>query len=99
MAYSTIFIEELPDDPEKDVIYILGEGKHLWAADMLCPCGCGERLQMSLHHEGRPRWEVTKHSDGTVSLYPSVWRKRGCNSHFFIKQGRIEWCKSNITRK
>ncbi|WP_236819161.1 DUF6527 family protein [Alicyclobacillus ferrooxydans] len=60
---------------------------------MLCPCGCGEVLHMSLHPDGRPRWELTRHPDGTVSLSPSVWRKVGCRSHFFLERGRVRWCK------
>ncbi|MGO9953726.1 MAG: DUF6527 family protein, partial [Dissulfurispiraceae bacterium] len=23
---------------------------------------------------------------------PSVWRKTGCRSHFFIIKGRVKWC-------
>lgn len=44
---------------------------------MLCPCGCGQTLHMSLLAEDRPRWEVTVHDDGTPSLHPSVWRRWG----------------------
>jgi hypothetical protein len=25
-------------------------------------------------------------------LYPSVWRKGGCRSHFIMRKGRIRWC-------
>ncbi|EIJ80117.1 hypothetical protein PB1_07147 [Bacillus methanolicus PB1] len=92
-AYRTVFMEELPDRLEEHVIYILGEGEYTWSAAIICPCGCREILHMSLHKEGRPRWELTRHSDGTVSLTPSVWRKIGCQSHFFFERGRIRWCK------
>lgn len=90
--FRTVFRKEIPDCLEKNVIYICGEGGHLWFAAMRCPCGCGETLQMSLHKEGRPRWELIRHSDGTVSLRPSIWRKRGCGSHFFFERGRVKWC-------
>ncbi|MCL5047127.1 MAG: DUF6527 family protein [Actinobacteria bacterium] len=82
--YRTVFLEELPDCLDERVLYVLGEGGHLWSVAMLCQCGCGETLHMSLHQEGRPRWELTYHSDGTVSLWPSIWRKYGCRSHFFL---------------
>jgi hypothetical protein len=90
--YKTLFTEELPDHMENHTIYILGEGEFNWAAGMLCPCGCGDILQMSLHHEGRPRWKITIHANGTVSLSPSINRMVGCKSHFFFKAGYVKWC-------
>src|SRR4051812_28154976 len=81
-----IRLEELPDRLMKDTIYLAGEGDHLWFAAMLCPCGCGETLHMSLLSNDRPRWMLSSHTDGTVSLHPSVWRKVGCRSHFFIRR-------------
>jgi hypothetical protein len=46
---------------------------------------------MNLMSDTRPRWELTEHRDGTVSLHPSVWRKKDCRSHFFLRHGDIEW--------
>lgn len=94
-TYSTVFVEELPEHLEKLTIYVIGEGEHLWSVAMVCPCSCGEVLHMSLHREGRPRWELIQHPDGTISLSPSVWRKIGCRSHFYLKQSQIDWC-SNV---
>lgn len=91
-TYRTVFLEDLPDVPEEKVLYVLGENEHLWSAAMICPCGCKELLQMSLHPEGRPKWTFTYHPDKTATLHPSVWRKVGCRSHFFLRQGRIIWC-------
>lgn len=93
--YRTIFLEDLPDHLESNAVYVLGEGEHLWSAAMLCPCGCGETLHISLHQEGRPRWALINHGDGTVSFRPSIWRKHGCKSHFFFEQGLVRWCKNN----
>jgi hypothetical protein len=90
--YRTIFLEDLPDNLKPYTVYILGEGEYLWSAAMLCPCGCGEIVHISLHKEGRPRWEITNHKDGTVSFKPSIWRKDGCKSHFFLERGLIRWC-------
>jgi len=95
MVYLTLFIDELPDKLDSDVIYVLGEDWHLWSVAMLCPCGCGEVLHMSLHNEGLPKWTLSSHANGTISLHPSVWRKHGCCSHFFIEKGKIKWCKIN----
>jgi len=33
-----------------------------------------------------------EHADGSVSLYPSIWRRAGCRAHFFVKRSTIVWC-------
>ncbi len=75
-------------------VYVLGEKQYLWSVALLCPCGCGEALHMSLHDDSRPRWRIRDHRDGTVTLFPSVWRTVGCRSHFFLRRGRVEWCST-----
>lgn len=89
--YTSTHVVELPDEFEDGTIYIAGENGHLWFAALICPCGCGAMIQLGLIEHQRPRWQVTEHEDGTVSLYPSVWRKVGCKSHFILRQGRIVW--------
>jgi hypothetical protein len=91
--YITVYTDEIPDELNKDTIYIIGENNHLWYSVMLCPCGCNERVQLSLHKEGRPRWYLSKNANGTVSLKPSIWRTKGCRSHYFFENGYIRWCK------
>ena len=88
----TVFTDELPDALDHKAVYVVGEGDYIWFLALMCPCGCGAVLQMSLHRDGRPRWRLMAHGDGTVSLKPSVWRRTGCRSHFFLRRGRIEWC-------
>lgn len=87
-------VEELPDVLDSKCIYVVGEGSYNWFTAMICPCGCGETLYMSLLPDDSPRWDITMHRDGTVSLYPSVWRKKGCKSHFFLRNGYIIWHKT-----
>jgi hypothetical protein len=88
----TVSVEELPDALDAKNIYLVGEGTYLWFAALLCPCGCGATLHLSLLADGHPRWEFTRHDDGTISLHPSVWRTKGCRSHFFLRNGLIVWC-------
>lgn len=85
-------LQDVPDGPTPRTVYLIGEGEHLWIAALVCPCGCGELLQMSLMPHGHPRWDVLTHWDGTVSLHPSVWRQKGCRTHFFLRQGHVIWC-------
>jgi hypothetical protein len=92
--YRSVRVEEMPDTVKPLTVYLCGEGEHLWAAAMLCPCGCKEVIQLNLLKQARPRWSVQEHKDGSVSLMPSVWRQKGCRSHFFVRQGRIDWCRA-----
>jgi hypothetical protein len=85
-------VEELPDKLRRAKIYLAGEGDNLWAASMICPCGCGAVIELNLLKQARPCWSAQEHPDGTVSLAPSVWRQKGCRSHFFVRHGRIDWC-------
>lgn len=90
--YRTVRVEELPEQPAKRTLYILGEGEHQWFVAMICPCGCGEVLQMGILADARPRWTVSVDANGIPSLSPSVWRQVGCKSHFFLIRGQIQWC-------
>lgn len=91
-AWTTRRIDDIPERPADDVVYLVGEGKFLWFVAFLCPCGCGESVQLNLLPDASPQWSVTEHPDGTVTLSPSVWRTKGCQSHFFVRRGLIVWC-------
>jgi len=86
-------VEELPDLLQAHTLYLAGENGYFWAAAMLCPCGCGDAIELNLLKKARPCWTVHEHSDRSASLTPSVWRRQGCRSHFFLRHGRIDWCQ------
>jgi len=90
--YTAIKVEDLPEQLHTRMLYVVGENDHMWYAVMICPCGFREVLQMGLVYNQCPRWSITEHDDGTVSLHPSVRRKVGCKSHFWLQQGNIFWC-------
>lgn len=93
--YGVVFVEsdELPEVLPDKTIVIAREDGTLWSAGMLCPCGCGDRLELMLLTDVRPRWDVHFSVDGRPSLLPSVWRKQACRSHFWLREGRIQWCR------
>lgn len=86
------FVDDDPDVVQPGTVYVVGEGGHPWFAAMACPCGCGETIKLAMVQGSRPRWSLARHWDDTVSLKPSVWRKVGCKSHFWVRSGRIDWC-------
>lgn len=85
--------EELPPKLRPLSVYLIGEENDLWAVAFLCPCGCNDVIQLNLlKHGGRPCWTVNRGMDDRANLSPSVWRKVGCKSHFFLKEGIVKWC-------
>lgn len=58
-----------------------------------CPCGCGDQLRLNLSSKDSPSWKVDVSDDGVASIHPSVRQVNGCYSHFWLKQGSIDWCK------
>jgi hypothetical protein len=93
--YRTIIVQEkLPPKLRRRAIYVVEEDGYREQAAMLCPCGCRRILHMNLLPDERPCWKLTEHADGTASLFPSVWRQKDCGSHFWFRDGRIQWCQN-----
>ena len=92
--YFVEFVEDPVDDPLKKVLYIIGTQNEVWQVEMLCPCGCAEKIVLPANEETSPRWTIKVNSTGVPSLSPSVWRSKGCKSHFFLRLGRIKWCEN-----
>lgn len=56
---------------------------------MACPCGCGEELPVNLDGRAGPAWRMFQTKLSGLTLYPSVWRDTGCESHFIIWRNNI----------
>ncbi len=82
-----------PSNIKNRNIYLAQEDGENWAVAFRCPCGCGDRLELQLVPELSPNWRLTIEGKKYPTLYPSVWRKNGCKSHFWVKCGHIHWCK------
>jgi hypothetical protein len=77
---------------------IVESGGHLKWACFKCPCGCGDKISLSLATNRRPAWSVVVDWKGRPTVTPSVWQKAGCFSHFWITDGRVNWCKDSGER-
>ena len=82
------------DDLRQDRLVIVRGETDKWAL-MRCPCGCGERLALSLAMERRPRWHVEVDRLGRPTVVPSVRMQDGCRAHFHLRNGRVEWCRDS----
>ncbi|WP_354678502.1 DUF6527 family protein [Cupriavidus plantarum] len=87
-----IVVEDLPDQFKPRTLYVVGENEPYWLAAFVCPCGCGETIQLPMITGQRPRWTLDSKGTRLPSLSPSVDRTVGCRSHFWIRAGKIWWC-------
>lgn len=76
--------------PKRDLVLLM-EGGENWSVGMTCPCGCGENVELLLLEEARPRWNLLVDAQGRPTLQPSVWRRDGCRSHYFVRSGKVIW--------
>jgi len=72
-----------------DVVLVVAGASRKWAV-LGCPCRCGELLWLNLMRSARPRWEAGV-KNGKLTLSPSVWATTSCSSHFWVKNGQIQW--------
>ena len=91
--YSYQVVEDIPKRPEKNVVYLVSHLGYCWQVVMMCPCGCKKLLYMNAMPEYHPCWKYTIDKNERISLSPSIHRMVGCKSHFFVRNGRIDWCR------
>lgn len=89
--YIATYVNDFPDNCCNNIFYVLGKPEHEWLAGMICPCGCGDFVELVLDGYS-PRWELSFSAKGLPSLYPSICRSVNCRSHFFLEHGSIKWC-------
>ena len=77
--------------PRRDLVLARDDGED-WCVGLRCPCGCGDSLELLVVAEAKPRWDIAIDKRGKPSLSPSIWRKTGCHSHFWLSNGRVRWC-------
>lgn len=89
--YRSIAVSEYPKHVNKNTIYIVSEGHFPDTIIFKCPCGCHADIYLNLLKDTRPNWDFDLNNKGRISIFPSIWRKVGCRSHFLIREGKIVW--------
>ena len=67
---------------------LIERGRPRWLL-LLCPCGCGEEIPINLDSRAGAAWRLYRNPKLGISVYPSVWRDTGCESHFIIWRNAI----------
>lgn len=83
--------------PEQVVVVEDGDIRK-WVC-LLCPGGCGAAISLPLNPERRPRWRVRSDFWTRPSVEPSIHQTNACACHFWIRDGRIDWCKDGRPRR
>jgi len=84
--------DEILDGEIVEVVY---EGDPIWVL-FRCPCKRGHLITLPAAHDRRPRWSLSL-DGGLATLFPSVWQREGCFSHFLIESGEVVWCRNSGT--
>ncbi|QYJ89673.1 DUF6527 family protein [Shewanella halotolerans] len=92
-GYKVEIVEGEPEYVDDKIIYLIGDVDFHAIAVMLCPCGCKSKIHLNLIPGNKPTWSIMLR-DKVPTINPSVWRKVGCHSHFFVRSGQIVWVKS-----
>ena len=85
--------EELPEKIAKKEVFVSGTLERNWVIVMICPCGCGDKIYLNTLQSEQPYWKITHNTKG-LSILPSIWRSKGCKSHFFLSKGKIIWAQN-----
>lgn len=57
-----------------------------------CPCARGHRIMLNLSTARRPRWTLTIHDSGRLTIGPSVdAHSEFGRCHFWCVDGKIKW--------
>lgn len=60
---------------------------------LMCPCGCGERLDANLSRSRYPYWSITIRR-GRLSAYPSLAvESDDCGCHFWLRDSNVYMAK------
>lgn len=67
---------------------LIQRGQPRWLL-LKCPCGCGDEIPVNLDRRAGKAWRFYGGAKSGVTLFPSVWRDTGCESHFIIWRDQI----------
>ena len=94
--YCTEWVDDPPDEPRPRTVYVVGGRRHPFYTVVACPRrACPQVVNLDVSPEVKPRWRIKEHTDGTLSLHPSI-RVTGlpCKCHYWLRRGRVVWSEA-----
>lgn len=93
-------IKTICDNPnsgsiKNNIIYVVGGEDYVKWAYLQCPSGCKEIIMLNLNRERNPSWKISQDRIGKATIYPSIHKQDGCQSHFWIKKGKLKWADAD----
>ena len=94
--YNAEWVEDLPRKTTKNTVYVVGGRKYPFQATLTCPRRhCSQVITLDISPDIYPRWKITEHPEGVISLNPSInLNSLNCNCHYWLKRGRIYWAEA-----
>lgn len=92
-GYITEIVNDEPFYIAPKILYVIGEKEFQAYALMLCPCGCNKKVYLNLLPGNKPTWKIFIRKRAPT-LTPSIWNTSGCQSHYFIRSGRVVWAEA-----
>jgi hypothetical protein len=85
-------VSECPSREElrPNMLFVEIRGGHLKWVHLVCP-RCNDHTQLPL--AGVERWSLKLDFLRRPTVAPSIWEKATCGAHFFVRKGRLLWCK------
>lgn len=89
--------DEIPEKLPRNAAVIVGDERFVKWLAFDCPCRQGHRIMLNADRSRRPAWRVAVSRNGHLTVAPSVDFDGGSfRCHYFIREGRIEWSRSEI---
>lgn len=89
--FLAIEVPESPDNLLPNFIFHEVRGGYPKWLHFKCP-RCGEHIQLQTA-EGKPKWTVEIDWLNRPTIAPSIWEKRSCRAHFFVRRGELVWAR------
>jgi hypothetical protein len=90
-AYKWHIVADEPSAIKDKCIFIIKDGQEADTLIFICPCGCKAVIHLNLLPDTKPKWNYQISENKSISITPSIWRKIGCKSHFFIRNSKAIW--------
>ena len=77
-----------------ELVIVKGKKSPKWLV-FRCPGDCGEILRLPLSKNKYPYWSLSFDYFDRPSIIPSVRLLDRCRAHFWLRNGKVFWCRDS----